>query len=132
MYEKNPGSPLKYIFNIWKRFSCLLDVGIPKIWKKLNSHGGFLRADQGKAKMCGQMGWIGSAILQVAQKAIMRIQFLPYFWNALMKNVVKCYKHFFGYLNALKTHGGRSMEIRMSLKNLFYPILEESIAAYDG
>ena len=23
-----------------------------------------------------------------------------------MKNVVKCYKHFFGYFNALKTHGG--------------------------
>ena len=23
----------------------LLDVGIPKLWKKLNSHGGFLRAD---------------------------------------------------------------------------------------
>ena len=22
-----------------------------------------------------------------------------------MKNVVKCYKHFFGYFNALKTHG---------------------------
>ena len=24
--------------------SCLLDEGIPKIWKKLNSHDGFLRA----------------------------------------------------------------------------------------
>ena len=36
--------------------SCLLDEGIPKIWKKLNSHGGFLRADQGRAKMCCQMG----------------------------------------------------------------------------
>ena len=23
-----------------------------------------------------------------------------------MKNIVKCYKHFFGYFNALKTHGG--------------------------
>ena len=22
-----------------------------------------------------------------------------------MKNIVKCYKHFFGYFNALKTHG---------------------------
>ena len=26
-------------------FPCLLDEGIRKIWKKLNSHGGFLRAD---------------------------------------------------------------------------------------
>ena len=47
---------------IWQRFSCLLDEGIPKICKKLNSHGGFLRADQGRAKMCCQMGWIGCAI----------------------------------------------------------------------
>ena len=26
-----------------------------------------------------------------------------------IKNVVKCYKHFFGYFNALKTHGAKSM-----------------------
>ena len=24
-----------------------------------------------------------------------------------VKNIVKCYKHIFGYFNALKTHGGR-------------------------
>ena len=53
---------------IWQRFSCLLDEWIAKIWKKLNSHGGFLRADQGRAKMCCQMGWIGCSFLQVAQK----------------------------------------------------------------
>ena len=35
----------KSVSNIWQRFSCLLDEGIPKIWKKLNYHGGFLRAD---------------------------------------------------------------------------------------
>ena len=29
--------------------------------------------------------WIGCAILQVAQKAIVRIQFLSYFWNPLIK-----------------------------------------------
>ena len=75
----------KSVCNIWQRFSCLLDEEIPKIWKKLNSHGGFLRADQGRAKMCCQMGWIGCAILQVAQKAIVRIQFLAYFWNPLIK-----------------------------------------------
>ena len=32
----------KSLCNIWQRFSCLLDEGIPKICKKLNSHGGFL------------------------------------------------------------------------------------------
>ena len=37
----------KSVSNIWQRFSCLLDEGISKIWKKLNSHGGFLRVDQG-------------------------------------------------------------------------------------
>ena len=53
----------KSVSNIWPHFSCLLNEEIPKIWKKLNSHGGFLRADQGRAKMCCQMGWIGCAIL---------------------------------------------------------------------
>ena len=71
----------KSVWRIWQHFSCLLDEGIPKIWKKLNCHSCFLRADLGSAKMCYQMGWIGCAILQVAKKAIMRIPFLSYFWN---------------------------------------------------
>ena len=71
----------KSVWRIWQHFSCLLDEGIPKIWKKLNRHSCFLRADLGSAKMCYQMGWIGCAILQVAKKAIMRIPFLSYFWN---------------------------------------------------
>ena len=33
------------VWKIWHHFSCLLEEGIPKIWKKLKSHGGFLRAD---------------------------------------------------------------------------------------
>ena len=33
----------KSVSNIWPRFSCLLDEEIPKLWKKLNSHDGFLR-----------------------------------------------------------------------------------------
>ena len=75
----------KSVSNIWPLFSCLLDEEIPKIWTKLNSHGGFLRADQGRAKICCQMGWMGCATLQVTQKAIVRIQFLSYFWNPLIK-----------------------------------------------
>ena len=93
----------KSVCNIWQCFSCLLDEGIPKIWKKLNSLGGFLRADQGRAKMCCQMGWIGCAILQVAQKAIVRIQFLSYFWNPLIKSTWKM------LLNACKTFLAISM-----------------------
>ena len=26
-----------------------------------------------------------------------------------MKNVVECYKHFYGYFNALETHGGHGL-----------------------
>ena len=32
----------KSVWRIWQRFSCLLDEETPKIWKKLNSHDGFL------------------------------------------------------------------------------------------
>ena len=38
-----------------------------------------------QGKMGCQMGWIGCAIFQATQKAIMRIQFLSYFWNPLIK-----------------------------------------------
>ena len=59
-------------------FSFLLDEGIPKIWKKLNSHSGFLRAGQGWAELA-------LLILQVVQKDIVRIQFFAYFSNTLIK-----------------------------------------------
>ena len=48
---------LKYPKKCLEDFTtCLLDEGIPKIRKKLNSHGGFLRANKGSAKMCCQLG----------------------------------------------------------------------------
>ena len=31
-----------------------------------------------------------------------------------MKNVVKCYKHFFGYFNALKTHCDAALNLRIT------------------
>ena len=44
---------------------------------KFNSHDGFLRKNQDRAKKCCYMSWIGCDILQVAEKAIIgRIQFL--------------------------------------------------------
>ena len=47
-------------------------------------------------------------VLVCPQKATMRIQFLPYFWNTLkyqvyMKNVVKCCKDFLSYLTTPET-----------------------------
>ena len=83
----------KSLSSIWQHFSCLRDMGIQKMWKRLNSHGVFLRADQGRAKICCQMGWIGCALLQVAQKAILRIQFLAYFWNLNLnlKSLCSCW-----------------------------------------
>ena len=53
--------------------------------------------------------WWQNKLIIVIRKAIVRIQFLAYFLESPhqvdMKNVVKCYKHFFCYFNALKTHG---------------------------
>ena len=38
-----------------------------------------------------------------------------------MKNIVKCYKDFFGYFNALKTHcGGSSATAKAQRKNALY------------
>ena len=59
---------------MWQQFSCLLHEEIAKIDKKFDDA---MRADQDRAKQCCPMGWIGSAMQQVAQKAIMGFQFLP-------------------------------------------------------
>ena len=75
----------KSLSNIWQRFWCLLDKGTAKICKNFNSHDGFLRADQGRAKNCCQIGRIGCPILQVAHKATLRFEFLAYFCNPLIK-----------------------------------------------
>ena len=54
------------------------------------------------------MDWIGCAVLQVTQKAMVRILisfiFLESPQQVDMKNVVKSSKHFFGYFNTLETH----------------------------
>ena len=70
-------------FNIWQHFSCLLNKETANICKKLNSHV-FLRADQVMAKHCCQIGCIGCPMLQVAQEATVRFQFLVYFCNPLI------------------------------------------------
>ena len=70
---------LKKSFQHLTVFSCLLDEGLLTINKKINSHNGFLRADQDRAKSTSKLTG-----LQVAQKAIMGIQFLEHFCNPLI------------------------------------------------
>ena len=98
----------KSVWRIWQHFSFLLDERIQKMWKKLNSHSGFLRADWGRAKMCCQMGWIGCAIFAGSSKSHREnsISFiiLEFPHQVDMKNVVKSSKHCFGYFNTLETH----------------------------
>ena len=51
----------KSVWRIWQHFSCLLDKGIPNIWKKLNYHSGFLRAFWGREKCAAR--WAELAVL---------------------------------------------------------------------
>ena len=64
------------------------------------------RLRQGKNVLPDGPNWLW-VFLQATQKAIVKIKFLSYFWNPLikiMKNVVKSSKHFFGYFNTLEIH----------------------------
>ena len=86
-------------------FTSTIVEGIAIICKKLNSHSGFLSADQDRAKKYWQMGWIGCPILLVAQNTIMIFKFLLYFckprikwiWKTLLDRLVvvfqTLYKH---------------------------------------
>ena len=65
-------------------------MGTAKICKKFNFHVGFLRADQGRAKYYCQIGWIGCPILQVAQKATMRLQFLAFAIPSSSRHEKRC------------------------------------------
>ena len=75
----------KRVSNIWLHFSCLLDEGIPKIWKKLNSRDGFLSYLQNSTANSAHVAADFCPALVCPQKATKRIQFLPYFWNPLIK-----------------------------------------------
>ena len=101
-------------------FSCLDDKGTAKIWNKSNSHDGFLKTDQGRAKNCCQIDWIGCPILQIAQKATVRFQFLAYFCNPLanqvvMKNIVKWLKDFLLYFTTKETYRAGQVLKRLAL-----------------
>ena len=70
---------------IWQHISCLLDEGIPKIWKKLNSHDDFLSYLQNSTANSAHLAAHSCTALVCPQKATVRIEFLPHFWNALIK-----------------------------------------------
>ena len=75
----------KSVCNIWQRFPCLLDEGIPKICKKLNSHDGFLSYLLNSTANSAHLAAHFCPALVCPQKAIVIIQFLAYFWNLLIK-----------------------------------------------
>ena len=89
----------KNLSKIWQHFSCLLDKGTAKICKKSNSHNGFLRADQDRAKNYCQIGWIGSH----HEISIFCI-FLQSSHQVDMKNLVKWWKDFLLYFTTLETY----------------------------
>ena len=64
--------------------------------------------------------WADLAVLfcrYIAQKDIVRIQFLSYF-QVDIKNVVKSFKHYFGYFNTLETHSDVSFYNLISIGSL--------------
>ena len=75
----------KSVSNIWPQFSCRLDEGILKLWKKLNFHDGFLTYLQNSTANSAHLAANFCPALVCPQKATVRIQFSPYFWNPLIK-----------------------------------------------
>ena len=66
-------------------FTFLFDEGIPKICKKLNSQDGFLSYLQNSTANSAHLAAHFCPALVCPQKATVRIKFLPYFWNPLIK-----------------------------------------------
>ena len=73
----------KSVSNIWPHFSCLLDEGIPKICKKLNSHDGFLSYLQNSTANSAHLAANFCPALVCPQKADVRIQFFPYLFYSI-------------------------------------------------
>ena len=109
LYSTKSWNTQKSIWRIWQRFLCLLDEGIQKIWKKLNSHDGFLSYLQSSTANSARLAAHFCPALVLPSKRhhenSISFIFLESPHQVDMKNVVICYKHFFGYFNALKTHG---------------------------
>ena len=85
-------------------FSCLLDEGIPKILKKLNSHDGVLSYLQNSTANSAHLAAHFCTVLVCPQKATVIFNFFHLPHQVDMKNAVKSSKYFFGYFNTLETH----------------------------
>ena len=80
-----------------------------KIWKKLNPHDGFLSYLQNGTANSAHLASHFCPCLSLPSKSHRENSISCIFLESLhqvgMKNVVKFYKHFFGYFSVLKTHG---------------------------
>jgi hypothetical protein len=86
----------KSLFSIWQHFSCLLGVGIPKIWTKLNYHVGFLRPMQGLFVLPDGLNWLcyfAGSSKSYHENSISCI-FLESPYQVDMKSIVKCWNIF--------------------------------------
>ena len=75
----------KSVSNIWPHFSSLLDEEISKIWKKSNSHDGFMSYLQSSTANSAHLAANFWPALVCPQKATVKFKFFPYFWNLLIK-----------------------------------------------
>ena len=93
-----------------------------EFWK-FNSHDGFLKADQGRAKNYCQIGWIGCPFL----KPPWDINFLHIFAipSGRHENIVKKWKDFLLYFATLETYSAQCnafvMEGSQANQKKFYP-----------
>ena len=98
----------KSVWRIWQRFSCLLDEGIPKIWKKFNSHDGFLSYLQNSTANSAHLAAHFCACLSLPSKSHHQNSISSIFLESPdlvdMKNVVKCWKDFLSYFTTLETY----------------------------
>ena len=96
-------------------FHFYLMRGFQKYEKKLNSYEGFLSYLQSSTANSAHQAAYFCPALVCPQNSISSI-FLESTHQVDMKNVVKCYKHVFGYFNALKTHGVKIVKFIYSEK----------------
>jgi hypothetical protein len=86
----------------------------------LDSHGGFLRADQGRAKMPDGPNWLcyfaGSS--KSHRENSISFVFLESPHEVDIKNVVKCWKDFLSYFTTLETYRGLLCKNNLKLFNL--------------
>ena len=104
----------KSVSNIWQRFSCLLDEGIPNIWKKLNFHDSFLSYVQNSTANSAHLAAHFCPSLKKPLWESNLFQFLESPHQVDMKKVVKSSKHFFGYFTTLETQSDMLWPISVS------------------